>query len=283
MKRLSLLLALGALLVPVAFANFATAASSPEVFTTSLNGASENPGVSSVGTGDAQIIINAAGTDITYRVNYVNLSGPVVAGHIHVASIHQNGPIALPFVIGPSPIVGHLTAANFQSTPQAPTFASALAAIRSGNAYVNLHTAGHPGGEVRGQLSPSRSLKWFGGVLKGSNENPAVSTHGTGMAQLLVDRDGHAIYYFVDYSGLSGEVVAAHIHVGAPGTNGPVSVPFHVTPSPLVGTLTQANFIPTTAAPTWADTLAAIRSGNAYVNLHTSANPGGEVRANLAP
>jgi len=62
-----------------------------------------------------------------------------------------------------------------------------------------------------------------------------------------------------------------------------VSIPFKVTASPLVGVLTQANFIPTTAAPTWADAIAAIRSGNAYVNLHSAAHPGGEVRANLAP
>jgi hypothetical protein len=47
---------------------------------------------------------------------------------------------------------GSLTQANFQSTSAAPTWTSALNAIRNGNAYVNLHTAAHPTGEIRAQL-----------------------------------------------------------------------------------------------------------------------------------
>jgi hypothetical protein len=280
MKRLAVLFAMVALLVPGVFSSVAGAAG-PEIFTASLNGASEHPGVQTVGGGDAQIVINAAGTAVTYNVNYFNLSGPVVAGHIHFGSIDANGPVMLPFVVGPSPINGILTAANFQATPQASTFAAALEAIRSGNAYVNLHTADHPGGEIRGQLSVSRSLAFYGGSFRGANENPAVTTGGAGTAQLLIDELGQTIQFRIDYTGLSGPVVAAHIHFGAPGVNGPIMIPFKVTTSPMIGTLSSANFLTTEPAPFWADAIAAIRSGKAYVNLHTAAHPGGEVRANL--
>jgi hypothetical protein len=58
-------------------------------------------------------------------------------------------------------------------------------------------------------------------------------------------------------------------------------IPFKVTASPMIGTLSSANFLTTEQAPFWADAIAAIRAGKAYVNLHTAANPGGEVRANL--
>src|SRR4051812_23694193 len=125
MKRLSLLIALVALVIPVLAAG-PVAAASMEIFTTSLNSASENPRVNETGTGDAQIVVNAAGTQVTYTVSYINLSGPVVAGHIHFGAVDQNGPIILPFVVGPSPMHGTLTAANFQKTSQAPTFASAV-------------------------------------------------------------------------------------------------------------------------------------------------------------
>ena len=281
MKRLTVEFAMMAMLVPGLFSGVAGAAG-VGIFTTSLNAAAEIPRVNSVGTGDAQVVVNAAGTSISYTVTYVNPSGPVVAAHIHVGAIDANGPVMLPLTVGPSPLHGTLTAANFQASPQAGSFAAAVRAIRSGNAYINLHTADHPGGELRGQLWESLSLESFGGTLKGSDEVPGVATSGTGTVQLLIDRQGSVISYVVNYSGLSGAAVAAHIHFGAPGSNGPVMLPLAIAEGSLVGTLTSANFQSTAQAPTWADAIAAIRSGQAYVNIHTAAHPGGEVRGNLS-
>jgi hypothetical protein len=284
MKRLSLLVALLGLLVPAMFVSAVSAASaSATIFTASLNGGSSVPPVNTIGTGDAQVVINAAGTAVTYTVSYVNLSGPVVAAHIHAGAINANGPVSLPFTVGPSPMHGTLTAANFVATPQAPTFNSIVNLIRTGGAYVNVHTALHPGGEIRGQLTPSKSLQFFGGTFSGGAEVPGVSGAGTGTVQLLVDTQGYSIHYAITYSGLSGDVVAAHIHFGDPSISGPIMIPFKVGPSPMVGILTQANFQSTPQAPTWADAIAAIRSGHAYANLHTAAHPSGEVRSNLVP
>jgi hypothetical protein len=282
MKRLSLLFALLALAVPAIFANVATAATA-QVFTASLNGAAENPGVVTAGTGDVQIVINAAETAVSFSVSSTNLSGPVVAAHIHIGAVGKNGPIMLPFTVGSGTLRGTLTAANLQKVPGAQTFAAALDAIRSGNAYVNLHTAAHPGGEVRGQLWASRTLKFFGGTLSGAQEVPSVSGSATGTAQILVDTQNQVVHYLITYSGLSGDLVAAHIHFGDPSISGPIMIPFKVGESPIVGTLTQANFQKTDQAPTWADALNAIRTGHAYVNMHTAAHPSGEVRANLRP
>jgi CHRD domain len=70
---------------------------------------------------------------------------------------------------------------------------------------------------------------------------------------------------------LTGKAVAAHIHKGKPGTAGPVLVP-------LCGPCKSGQ---TGTASISAATLASIRTGAAYVNVHTAKNPGGEVRGQI--
>jgi hypothetical protein len=123
-----------------------------QVFTATLTGSAQVPPVTTSGKGTASVVINAAGTQVSYAVSYSGLSGPLAAAHIHVGAAGTNGPVALPLSVGPSPMFGTLTAANFMTSASAPTFASVLTAIRTGKAYVNLHTALHPDGEIRGQL-----------------------------------------------------------------------------------------------------------------------------------
>lgn len=122
----------------------------------------------------------------------------------------------------------------------------------------------------------------FSGTLRGDKEVPAVSTSGAGTAYVFINEAQTEVKYAVSYTGLTGPVIAAHIHVGNAGTNGPIMLPLQVGPSTMFGTLTQADFQTTGAAPTWAAALNAIRAGRAYVNLHTTANPAGEIRAQLA-
>ena len=73
------------------------------------------------------------------------------------------------------------------------------------------------------------------------------------------------------YGSLTGKAVAAHIHKGKPGTAGPVLVP-------LCGPCKSGQ---TGTASISAATLAAIKTGAAYVNVHTAKNPGGEVRGQI--
>jgi hypothetical protein len=89
---------------------------------------------------------------VTYLVRYSGLSGPVAAAHIHTGAVGVSGGVILPLVAGPSPMTGTLTAANFAASGPVTTFAEAVAAIRAGTTYFNVHTAAHPGGEIRGQI-----------------------------------------------------------------------------------------------------------------------------------
>ena len=122
----------------------------------------------------------------------------------------------------------------------------------------------------------------YGGPLTGAQEIPAVVTTAAGQGTVVISADGSTITYLVTYSGLSGSVAAAHIHTGAAGIAGGVILPLTAGPSPMTGTLTAANFAASGSVTTFAQAVAAIRAGTTYFNLHTAANPGGELRGQIA-
>jgi hypothetical protein len=106
--------------------------------------------------------------------------------------------------------------------------------------------------------------------LSGKNEVPPNATTGSGTAR--VELDGSVIKWNVTYSGTTGPVTAGHFHgPAAAGANAGVVVPFTgALTSPIVG---QA-----TLTPAQVDQ---VKQGLWYVNLHTAANPGGELRGQV--
>jgi hypothetical protein len=121
----------------------------------------------------------------------------------------------------------------------------------------------------------------YGGPLTGAQEVPAVATTATGQGTAVISADGSTITYLVTYSGLSGSLNAAHFHTGAAGVAGGVILPLVAGPSPMSGTLTAADFKASGSVTTFAQAVAAIRAGTTYFNLHTAANPGGEIRGQI--
>jgi hypothetical protein len=109
--------------------------------------------------------------------------------------------------------------------------------------------------------------------LSGDQEVPPVKTAASGSGNISVAADG-AVSGSVMTTGLAG--TAAHIHQGAAGKNGPVVVP-----------LTKSADGNTWSVPPGsklnADQLKAYQAGELYVNVHTEANKGGEIRAQLKP
>ncbi|HEX5148041.1 MAG TPA: CHRD domain-containing protein [Candidatus Limnocylindrales bacterium] len=244
-----------------------------------LTGAQENPAVATTATGQGTAVISADGSTITYIVSYSGLSGTVNAAHIHTGAAGSNGGVILPLTVGPSPMTGTLTAANFTASGSVTTFAEAVAAIKAGTTYFNLHTTANPGGEIRGQITAAGDA--YFADLNGAQENPAVGTTATGKGLAVISADASTITYLVTYSGLSGTANAAHIHTGAVGSNGGVILPLTVGPSPMVGTLTATNFAASGPVANFADAIGAIRAGTTYFNIHTSAHPGGEIRGQI--
>ncbi len=134
-------------------------------FTATLSGANEVPANASTATGTATLSVS--GDQITYTINVVNLQNPVL-GHIHVAAAGANGPVRLNLcgTGDPQPPCAEGTtvlATGTNGTTVGITFEELLTAMRSGNAYVNVHTDDGQGqsntgpgdlsaGEIRGQI-----------------------------------------------------------------------------------------------------------------------------------
>jgi len=120
----------------------------------------------------------------------------------------------------------------------------------------------------------------FGTTMNGAGENPAKNVPGVGTATIVKSA---GVYTFtINFSGMSGPLTGAHIHgPAAVGENANVIVPFSTTGAGTSGTLT-GTFTSTNTAAISNDSLDVLMTnGNAYVNLHTAANPGGEIRGQL--
>ena len=134
--------------------------------------------------------------------------------------------------------------------------------------------------------------------LRSFEEVPSISSSAHGMFRARIDKG--AIAYRLSYQGLQGDVRQAHIHVGQKGVNGGVSVflcQTAINPDPtglaptcpasgdVAGLLLPANIVGPSGqgitAGEFAELVAAIRKGVAYVNVHSSLFPGGEIRGQL--
>lgn len=109
--------------------------------------------------------------------------------------------------------------------------------------------------------------------LSGASEVPPKMGSGSGMLEASMNMDTHLLTWTVTYSGLSGPATGGHFHGPAmTGQNAGIVVPFAGSlVSPIMGTATLS------AAQT-----ADLMAGKWYVNLHTAANPGGEIRGQVS-
>jgi hypothetical protein len=120
-----------------------------------LIGANEVPAVTTSAAGNATFSVNAAGTTLTYTINITTLPATAItAAHLHQAAAGASAGIAVNLCgAGTAPACATLTAPGaLISGGTATITATQLAAIRNFGMYVNVHTTGNPGGEIRGQL-----------------------------------------------------------------------------------------------------------------------------------
>jgi hypothetical protein len=267
-KKLALLAVPAALALIVAGAAGARSQATRIQVAAAMNAADERPApkgdVSAArGTFKATVTKSDAGAVLNWELTFTNLSGPATAAHIHVADRGQPGPVVVPLCAPCT--TGATGTANISAT--------VLNAIENDRAYVNVHTASNPAGEIRDQVSPVASVRT---TLSAAKERPKPKGNvrrakGLFTATVTKQGDSAVIAWRLTFSRLTGKAVAAHIHRGAPGKAGLVIVPLC---APCRNGMRGR-------ATVGASVMAALEAGRAYVNVHTARNQAGEVRGQL--
>jgi len=126
---------------------------------------------------------------------------------------------------------------------------------------------------IGGLSTASAAMVDFHATLTGQSEVPPTTTSGSGDVLATLDTKTRKLSYTMTYMGLSGPATAAHFHGPATaGANAAVVLPFASPASPIEG---QATLTPAQAAD--------LMAGKWYANVHTAANPGGEIRGQMLP
>lgn len=122
----------------------------------------------------------------------------------------------------------------------------------------------------------------FVATLRGSNERPnPVATAATGSAQITLT--GRTVSYAVNFTGLSGNPLAAHIHGPADdNTAAGVVVPLENLPASTEGTIAGSFTATTDPQVSFDSLLVLMRKSLAYVNIHTETYPAGEIRGQIS-
>ncbi len=132
-------------------------------------------------------------------------------------------------------------------------------------------------------------------TLRGLNEVPPTTSRATATLQATLDEAGQRISFTLEYHNMTANPTVAHIHFGPTKVNGGVMVFFcggggqpacpAATSGTVTGTIAAANVVVPVeqgiAPRNFADVVYAIRTGNAYANIHSSKFPSGELRGQV--
>jgi hypothetical protein len=121
--------------------------------------------------------------------------------------------------------------------------------------------------------SASAATQHYHAYMNGKSEVPPTTSKGTGTTSATLDTKTKVLSYTVTFENLTGPAAAAHFHgPAAKGANAPVAVPIGgASPtSPITGTATLTD-----------EQIKQLQTGKWYVNVHTAANKGGEIRGQV--
>ncbi len=225
------------------------------------------------GTGTGSFWLNGTGTAISYSITVNGLSGSLNSGHFHNAA--AGGAAG---VVKNLSFVNNTAIGTWSSTDATqPLTDSLLSEFIDGRLYINVHTTANPGGEIRGQVLPTTGIG-FSAEMDSAQEipTPVGLVPGRGTAVVMLGTDA-TVTYSVTVSGLSGPLTAGHFHDGNAGV--------------AAGVVKGLTFVNNSASGSWTgvDATQALTDvlrrdlvrQKLYVNVHTSANPGGEIRGQV--
>lgn len=233
------------------------------LFVARLSGDQETPAVSSNGYGYVTFLMSADRSSMIVNGVVNGLSGPVTDCHLHKGYYGVSGPVIVNLI---SHVSGKRISGTLNSIPS-----DFVKDAVNGNIYINFHTAAHPGGEIRGQLTLETDYSGLV-IMTGASEVPPASFPSVGIGTFSISPYVPVVRYRILASGLSGPITGASIHFGATGVNGPV-----VTNLGGTGNLLSGSFYydPATGI------VDSLLQGKVYANIYTDSFPDGELRGQI--
>lgn len=258
-------------------------ASNPVLYRAVLSGGNEVPANVSAASGVLEGLLD--GSTLTVTGSLENLEGDFasdIAGgaHLHSGLAGTNGPIA---VLLNATVDGDLRGATFTAENNVFEVSEGLAdSLANRYLYVNIHSLAYPSGELRGQMLPAVS-RGYKAVISGSSEVPVTAS--TGQGTLVAEIQDDELIVTGSFSNLTSEFDAnvaggAHLHVGMAGQNGGIEFFLNATTTDdnLGGSFLAAD----NTFPITEEQKELFVNRSIYLNIHTAAYPGGEVRGQMA-
>lgn len=230
-----------------------------------LSAAQVAAGSTETGTAAAEFTINLDDDTISGTVTLTGITATAVSVRTGFAG-----------QVGPELVALTENSASEWALPASTTFtADDQAALEAGRLYVQVDSGAAPDGALRGQFIVGNIQLLFAD-MSGAREVPPVSSANTARAAITYDPDTGDLAVHVNATGLD-DAVAAHVHTGLAGTNGPVTIGLVQDPDDVTHWSTEDGVVLT------AEQQVDFDRGRLYVNLHTPAHQGGEVLAQIVP
>ncbi|MDB3935271.1 CHRD domain-containing protein [Granulosicoccus sp.] len=248
-------------------------------------------------SGTGEFTVDTETGAISGGVTVSGTTGEPTMAHIHQGAVGEAGDILIA-------LEPNSEGSTVWIVPEGAALDEAgIAAFEEGNLYVNVHTDANPTGELRAQLGtagddsmenggdtdtpvaggpddgseePAEQARTVAVTLDSSSTVPVAqgADDATGSGSFTVDTETGAISGSVTVSGTTGVPTVAHIHEGAPGEAGAILIPLESSNNGTVWTVPEGAALDQPG-------IEAFENGTLYVNVHTDANPAGELRAQL--
>lgn len=243
-------------------------------FAASLDGVQASSG--SMGVGHAAINFGMKGDTATVRVVARGMTGKLTAAHLHYGKAGVSGGVALGLESTIQPdsmsMVGGVSVTNWTDL---------MVALMSDSLYINLHTTTAAGGEIRGQLRSTKTLRfdaWLNSaaIIAGGGSLGKPSA-GYGVSTLWLNNSMDTLRYNVLFTSLTSNAMAAHFHNGEANQSGGVVKELTPANNMLTGMWTKYDAM----TPLTPALVSELLKGSLYFVVHTDSNPGGEIRGQV--
>lgn len=257
----------------------------------------QEPAVKADGAGQASFTLSSDEKKLSFKL-IVSNTDHIIFAHIHLAPVGENGLIVVTLLPHQTPSTGlvngvlaqgEIMAKDLSGPLEGKTLSDLIKAIETGKAYVNVHTDEYPAGELRGQVkkAPAKPVTKFTTLFSGSEEVPPVTTSALGEGTFEFNSNLTELKFRVDVMHLNNPLFS-HIHLAPKGVNGGVvvflradKVEGEVNGKYAEGTITKDDLKGALQGGPLSVLHEAMVRGYTYGNIHTKANPPGEIRGQI--